>query len=82
MLVRLRGLENAVRGREIDLLHPFEDVRPIEREMQPEKAGPLRNWLVYHQAFLLEHPKVSLSILKAVVLRLREVEQRIDAWMA
>jgi CRP-like cAMP-binding protein len=34
------------------------------------------------QAFLLEHPKVSLSILKAVVLRLREVEQRIDAWMA
>ncbi|MGZ4149552.1 MAG: Crp/Fnr family transcriptional regulator [Actinomycetota bacterium] len=34
------------------------------------------------QAFLLAHPKVSLSILKAVVLRLREVEQRIDAWMA
>jgi CRP-like cAMP-binding protein len=34
------------------------------------------------QAFLLEHPKVSLSLLKAVVLRLREVEQRIDAWMA
>lgn len=34
------------------------------------------------QAFLLAHPKVALSILKAVVLRLREVEQRIDAWMA
>ena len=34
------------------------------------------------QAFLLEHPSVSLSMLKAIVLRLREVEQRIDAWMA
>jgi CRP-like cAMP-binding protein len=34
------------------------------------------------QAFLLAHPKVSLSLLKSVVLRLREVEQRIDAWMA
>jgi CRP/FNR family cyclic AMP-dependent transcriptional regulator len=34
------------------------------------------------QAFLLAHPKVALSILKAVVIRLREVEQRIDAWMA
>lgn len=34
------------------------------------------------QAFLLEHPSVAVSMLKAVVERLREVEQRIDAWMA
>jgi CRP-like cAMP-binding protein len=34
------------------------------------------------QAFLLEHPKVALSIMKQLVIRLREVEQRIDAWMA
>ena len=34
------------------------------------------------QAFLLEHPGVALSMLRAVVDRLREVEQRIDAWMA
>jgi CRP-like cAMP-binding protein len=34
------------------------------------------------QSFLLEHPGVALSMLRAVVDRLREVEQRIDAWMA
>ncbi|MGZ5298699.1 MAG: Crp/Fnr family transcriptional regulator [Actinomycetota bacterium] len=34
------------------------------------------------QSFLLEHPAVTLSMLQAVVERLREVEQRIDAWMA
>jgi sulfate permease, SulP family len=34
------------------------------------------------QDFLLEHPRVGLSIMRQLVLRLREVEQRIDAWMA
>ena len=34
------------------------------------------------QSFLLEHPAVSLSMMKQLVVRLREVEQRIDAWMA
>jgi CRP-like cAMP-binding protein len=34
------------------------------------------------QAFLLQHPGVGLSIMKQLVLRLREVEQRIEAWMA
>lgn len=34
------------------------------------------------EAFLLDHPSVSVALLKALVLRLREVEQRIDAWMA
>ena len=34
------------------------------------------------QSFLLEHPGVALSMLKAIVERLREVEQRLDAWMA
>jgi CRP-like cAMP-binding protein len=34
------------------------------------------------QSFLLRHPAVALSMLKAIVLRLREVEQRVDAWMA
>jgi CRP-like cAMP-binding protein len=33
------------------------------------------------QSFLLDHPSVSISMLKALVVRLREVEQRIDAWM-
>jgi CRP-like cAMP-binding protein len=34
------------------------------------------------RSFVLEHPGVALSMLEAVVERLREVEQRIDAWMA
>jgi CRP-like cAMP-binding protein len=34
------------------------------------------------QEFLLERPAVALSMLQAIVDRLREVEQRIDAWMA
>jgi CRP-like cAMP-binding protein len=34
------------------------------------------------QRFLLNHPAVALSIMKQLVIRLREVEQRIDAWMA
>ena len=49
-LFRLRGLEGAVLGRELDLLHPFELVEPVIRELRPERAAPLRNWLVYHQA--------------------------------
>ena len=34
------------------------------------------------QEFLLTHPGVAVSMLKEIVDRLREVEQRIDAWMA
>jgi|SRR5215217_7159632 len=33
-------------------------------------------------SFLLEHPRVAIGMLRALSLRLREVEQRIDAWMA
>jgi len=51
---RLRGLESAILGHEIDILHPFETIDPLRKEIQPEKAAPLMNWLVYHQAFLLE----------------------------
>lgn len=34
------------------------------------------------ESFLLEHPHVAVGMLRALTLRLREVEQRIDAWMA
>jgi CRP-like cAMP-binding protein len=34
------------------------------------------------QTFVLEHPNVALSMMRTLVVRLREVEQRIDAWMA
>ncbi len=33
------------------------------------------------QRYLVDHPQVAVSMLRAVVLRLREVEHRIDAWM-
>jgi len=33
------------------------------------------------RSFLLENPAVSVAILKAVVERLSEVQERIDAWM-
>jgi len=31
-LFRLRGLENAVLGHELDVLHPFETIEPIRHE--------------------------------------------------
>jgi CRP-like cAMP-binding protein len=34
------------------------------------------------QGFLLEHPRCAILMMRALVDRLREVEQRIDAWMA
>ncbi|SHJ80657.1 helicase-related protein [Desulfofundulus thermosubterraneus] len=53
-LYRLRGMENAVLGHEIDILYPFESIEPVRHELRPDRAAPLINWLVYHQAFLLE----------------------------
>ncbi|HUL85548.1 MAG TPA: cyclic nucleotide-binding domain-containing protein [Actinomycetota bacterium] len=34
------------------------------------------------ERFVLEHPAVAVAMMKQLVIRLREVEQRIDAWMA
>lgn len=34
------------------------------------------------QSFVMDHPRVALAMMKTLVVRLREVEQRIDAWMA
>jgi CRP/FNR family cyclic AMP-dependent transcriptional regulator len=33
------------------------------------------------QTFLLEHPKIALGMLRSLVDRLREVQQRVDSWM-
>jgi superfamily II DNA or RNA helicase len=54
VLYRLRLKEGDLRGEELDLLSPFEAIEPIIHELQPERAAPLQNWRVYHQAFLLE----------------------------
>ncbi len=65
MLFRLRGLENAVLGQELDILYPFEAVDPVMHELRPDRAAPLTNWLVYHQAFLLEQalgPEALLAV--------------------
>lgn len=53
-LFRLRGLDECLRGYEIDLLSPFEEVDVSVKRFSPENAAPLNNWMVYHDAFLLE----------------------------
>lgn len=70
-LFRLRGLDGGVRGFEFDLLHPFEAIEPRPAELRPEKAGPLPNWLVFHQAFLLEQALGPQALLAAQPGRLR-----------
>ncbi|OQY27456.1 MAG: hypothetical protein B6243_13005 [Anaerolineaceae bacterium 4572_5.2] len=63
--VRLRWLGGVFGGAELDILTPFEDVQPLTHEMNPQKAGRLAEWLVYHQAFLLEQalgPNAFLSV--------------------
>lgn len=64
-LYRLRGLHGAFKGQEVEILGPFEKIEPTYRELKPENAGPIRNWLLYHQAFLLEQalgPTVLLAV--------------------
>jgi ERCC4-related helicase len=65
VLYRLRGLEGVVLGDEVELLSPFEDVIAVARDFAPERAAPISNWLVYHQAFLLEQalgPQAVLAV--------------------
>ena len=50
------------------------------RAVEPVRA--LRVHADAFRSFLLRHPGLALSLLRTLVLRLREVEQRIDAWIA
>ncbi len=62
---RLRCTEGSLRGREIDLLSPFETVEAVAAALEPKRAGRLEEWLLYHQAFLLEQalgPSALLAI--------------------
>jgi hypothetical protein len=70
-LYRLRGLDGVIRGIELDILHPLEQITPLSSELNPEKAAPLSNWLVYHQAFLLEQALGSDALLSIQPGRLR-----------
>ena len=49
------------------------------RAVEPVRALRIQSDAFQH--YLMDHPQVAVSMLRAVVLRLREVEQRIDAWM-
>ena len=51
---RLRCLQGDLQGMEVDILHPFEPIRPIATDFDPTRAGRLRQWRLYHDAFLLE----------------------------
>jgi CRP-like cAMP-binding protein len=58
---------------------------PDRRMAAVRAVEPVRALKVSTDAFrslLLEHPEIGVSLLRTLVLRLREVEQRIDAWMA
>jgi len=70
-LYRLRGLDGAFRGAEVDLLSPFETLAPLTREIDPTRAAPPGAWLVYHQAFLLEQSLGAGVLLSAQPGRLR-----------
>ena len=70
-LYRLRGVEAAVRGVEVDILSPFEDVSPIISELDPARAASLPTWLVYHQAFLLDQAVGPHALLAVQPGRLR-----------
>ena len=70
-LYRLRGVEHAVLGHEFDLLSPFEAIEPVQHALHPERAAPLTNWLVYHQAFLLEQALGPSALLAVQPGRLR-----------
>ena len=39
---------------EVDLFHPFEAIQPITTDFDPRLAGRLRQWQLFHDAFLLE----------------------------
>jgi superfamily II DNA or RNA helicase len=70
-LYRLRCLDGALRGEEMDFLHPFEEIVPSSRELQPRKAAPLQAWKLYHQAFLLEQALGPDALLAAQPGRLK-----------
>jgi ERCC4-related helicase len=51
---RLRCSQGDLRGHEIDLLAPFEAIELVVTDLNPKRAGRLKEWLLFHQAFLLE----------------------------
>jgi superfamily II DNA or RNA helicase len=70
-LVRLRGTGGAFGGSEVDVLAPFEEVCPVVHQIDPTRPTHLANWLVFHQAFLLEQALGPNALLAVTPGRLR-----------
>ena len=70
-LVRLRGMQGVMLGEEFDLLHPFEALEPVVADLRPDRAAPKQNWVVYHQAFLLDQALAGAGLLASQPGRLR-----------
>jgi len=62
---RLRCVQGGLRGQEYDLLHPFETIEPVQTELDPKRPARLKDWLLYHQAFLLEQQLGHSALLAA-----------------
>ena len=63
--LRLRCLHGDLQGMEFDLLHPCEPIRIISTDFDPRRAGRLRQWRLYHNAFLLEQALGPSALLAA-----------------
>ncbi len=63
---------------EMALLAPDKRMATV-RTVEPVRA--LQIEADAFESYLLDHPHVAVSMLRAVILRLREVQQRIDAWI-
>jgi CRP-like cAMP-binding protein len=60
-------------------------ISPDTRMATVRALGPVRAVRVEADTFrslLAEKPEVGIAVLRMIILRLREVEERIDAWMA
>ena len=63
-VLRLRSNQRPFNGQEIDVLYPVEsNLKAISSELNPSKAAPLKHWLLYHQAYLLEQSLGENSIM-------------------
>lgn len=76
---RFHRLERGAFFGEMALLAPDKRMATV-RAVQPVRA--LRIPADAFRALLMERPRIGLAMLKTLAIRLREVEQRMDAWMA
>jgi hypothetical protein len=70
-LVRLRGTAGDFGVGEVDVLTPFEGVRPVVHQIDKTRPTHLANWLVVHQTFLLEQELGPNALLAVTPGRLR-----------